>query len=282
MQPCAPDLIVHYHLAAKGIRARGKQVFLQHGVTMSEMQWMHRENLYLDLFVCGAKPEYEYIRDTYGFAPEVTRYLGFARWDHLLQAGQAPCKKMILLMPTWRGSHYPEGEAFLDTPYYKAFDSLLSSARLDALLEQYGYTLVFYPHIEMQKHLSRFRAPSERVVLADSALYDVQQLLLDCALLVTDHSSVFFDVAYLEKPELYYQFDEEDYQRYHYQKGYFDFARDGFGPVCTTEDALLQALETALQNGMQMPPEYKARLAAFFPLRDTQNCARTYEAICGL
>lgn len=219
VQPCAPDLIVHYHLAAKGIRARGKQVFLQHGVTMSEMQWMHRENLYLDLFVCGAKPEYEYIRDTYGFAPEVTRYLGFARWDHLLQAGQAPCKKMILLMPTWRGSHYPEGEAFLDTPYYKAFDSLLSSARLDALLEQYGYTLVFYPHIEMQKHLSRFHAPSERVVLADSAMYDVQQLLLDCALLVTDHSSVFFDVAYLEKPELYYQFDEEDYQRYHYQKG---------------------------------------------------------------
>ena len=145
VQPCAPDLIVHYHLAAKGIHARGKQVFLQHGVTMSEMQWMHRENLYLDLFVCGAKPEYEYIRDTYGFASEVTRYLGFARWDHLLQAGQAPCKKMILLMPTWRGSHYPEGEAFLDTPYYKAFDSLLSSARLDALLEQYGYTLVVMP-----------------------------------------------------------------------------------------------------------------------------------------
>ena len=72
---------------------------------------------------------------------------------------------MILLMPTWRGSHYPEGEAFLDTPYYKAFDSLLSSARLDALLEQYGYTLVFYPHIEMQKHLSRFHAPSEAVIL---------------------------------------------------------------------------------------------------------------------
>ena len=38
VQPCAPDLIVHYHLAAKGIRARGKQVFLQHGVIKDEMQ----------------------------------------------------------------------------------------------------------------------------------------------------------------------------------------------------------------------------------------------------
>ena len=59
VQPCAPDLIVHYHLAAKGIRARGKQVFLQHGVIKDEMQWLHRDNLYLDLFVCGAKPDYE-------------------------------------------------------------------------------------------------------------------------------------------------------------------------------------------------------------------------------
>ena len=52
--------------------------------------------------------------------------------------------------------------------------------------------------------------------------------------------------------------------------------------MCTTEDALLQALEQTLQNGMQMPPEYKARTAAFFPLRDTQNCARIYKAICSL
>ena len=89
-------------------------------------------------------------------------------------------------------------------------------------------------------------------------------------------------MAYLEKPELYYQFDEAEFRQYHYKQGYFDYRRDGFGPVCTTEDALLRALEQTLQNGMQMPPEYKARTAAFFPLRDTKNCARIYEAICGL
>ena len=195
VQPCAPDLIVHYHLAAKGIRARGKQVFLQHGVIKDEMQWLHRENLYLDLFVCGAKPEYEYIRDTYGFAPEVPRYLGLARWDNLLQVGQAPCKKMILFMPTWRGAHYPDGEAFRDTQFYQSCQALLNSPRLHKMLEQYGYTLVFYPHIEMQKHLAQFHTDSARVCLADSTTHDVQQLLLDCALLITDYSSVFFDVA---------------------------------------------------------------------------------------
>jgi len=111
------------------------------------------------------------------------------------------------------------------------------------MLEQYGYTLVFYPHIEMQKHLAQFHTDSARVYLADSTTHDVQQLLLDCALLITDYSSVFFDVAYLEKPELYYQFDETEFRQYHYKQGYFDYRRDGFGPVCTTEEALKTANE---------------------------------------
>ena len=246
VQPCAPDLMVHYHLAAKGISARGKQVFLQHGVIKDEMQWLHRKNLYLDLFVCGAKPEYEYIRDTYGFAPEVPRYLGLARWDHLLQAGQTPCKKMILLMPTWRGSHYPEGEAFLDTPYYKAFDSLLNSARLDALLEQYNYTLVFYPHIEMQKHLAQFHTDSARVYLANSTTHDVQQLLLDCALLITDYSSVFFDYGILKKPMLFYMYDLEDYKDS--IRGFY-FGIDKLpGKIITKEEELPDAIRDSIDN----------------------------------
>ena len=282
VQPCAPDLMVHYHLASKGIRARGKQIFLQHGVIKDEMQWLHREHLYLDLFVCGAKPEYEYIRDTFGFAPGVAQYVGLARFDNLIRAKEHPSQKMILVMPTWRGSHYPSGEAFRGTQFYQAFQSLLDSPRLAQLLEQYDYQLVFYPHIEMQPHLSAFHTNSARVILANSSTHDVQQLLMNCSLLITDYSSVFFDVAYLEKPELYYQFDEEEFRQYHYQKGYFDYRQHGFGPVCTEESILLRELECYFQNGMQMHPEYRARVAAFFPLRDTQNCQRTFGVIRSL
>lgn len=282
VQPCAPDLIVHYHLASHGIRARGKQIFLQHGITKDEMEWLHGDHLYLDLFVCGAKPEYEYIRDTYGFALAVPRYLGFARFDNLIRAREKGTQKMILVMPTWRGFYYPDGDAFQGTQFYQAFQSLLNSPRLHALLEQNDFQLVFYPHIEMQKHLREFHTDCARIHLASNATHDVQQLLMQCALLITDYSSVFFDVSYLEKPQLYYQFDEEEFRKYHYQKGYFDYRRDGFGPVCTTEEALLQELERAFQDGSQLSPAYKARVDTFFPLRDAQNCQRIYEAICSL
>lgn len=105
VQPCAPDMILFYHLAPKHIGSPAKQIFLQHGIIKDEMKWLHRENLKIDLFVCGAKPEYEYIKSTFGHPENVPQYLGLCRFDHLLCASKP--EKMILVMPTWRGSRYP-------------------------------------------------------------------------------------------------------------------------------------------------------------------------------
>ena len=185
-------------------------------------------------------------------------------------------------MPTWRGAHYPSGEAFADTAFCRAYQSLLLSDELAQLLERYDCRLVFYPHVEMQRYMPLFQTRSERVILADKSTHDVQRLLTDCAMLVTDYSSVFFDVAFLRKPVVYYQFDEEEFRKYHYQKGYFDFRRDGFGPVCTTQEALLEALTESFENGMEMQTEYAQRTERFFPLHDGNNCRRTFEAIARL
>lgn len=280
LQPAAPDLMIFYHLASHGIKPRGKQVFLKHGVTKDEMKWLHRENLYLDMFVCGAKPEYEYVRDTFGHPPEVVQYVGFCRFDNLMRNDHR--ERMILLMPTWRGAHYPSGEAFADTAFCRAYQSLLLSDELAQLLEQYDYRLVFYPHVEMQRYMPLFQTRSERVILADKSTHDVQRLLTDCAMLVTDYSSVFFDVAFLDKPVIYYQFDQEEFRRYHYQQGYFDYERDGFGPVVKTEQALLADLQALLAGDMANPEEYRRRVEAFFPLHDENNCARTFAAIARL
>jgi len=280
VQPCAPDLMVHYHLATKGFRPRGKQVFLHHGIIKDEMEWQHSEHLYADLFVCGAKPEYDYVCDTFGFAPGIVQYTGLARFDNLIRANKT--EKMILVMPTWRGSHYPSGDAFPGTAFYRTFQSLLNSAKLEEILEKYDYKLVFYPHVEMQQYNKLFSTESARITIADKSTHDVQQLLMSCAVLVTDYSSVFFDVAFLEKPEFYYQFDEEEFRKYHYQKGYFDFRRDGFGEVCTEEEQLLEGLERCLASGVQLDEKYKERVARFFPYRDMNNCKRTFDAIQNL
>ena len=280
VQPAAPDLMVFYHLGARGIRARGKQVFLQHGITKDEMAWLHRQNLRIDLFACGAAPEYAYIHDTFGHPEGVARYLGLCRFDHLLTAGSP--RRDILIMPTWRGSHYPSGEDFPGTHFFRHYQALLNHPSLHALLEEADCRAVFYPHIELQKELHHFSTTSPRVVLADSRSFDVQELLMNSAVLVTDYSSVFFDVSYLGRPVIFDQFDEEEFRSVHYRPGYFDYDRDGFGPVCRTEEALLDALKACVQGCFSMQEEYRARTERFFPLRDRQNCRRTYEAIRSL
>ena len=279
VQPAAPDLMVFYHLRQMGIRARGRQAFLQHGIIKDEMQWMRYPTLQVDLFAAGAKMEYDYLKAEFGFPEGVIQYTGLCRFDNLTR-GKTQSRE-ILVMPTWRGSGYPGGEQFTQTAFYRHFQSLLDNAKLLRLLEEKDLKLIFYPHIELQKELGRFHSPSDRIVLADWRKYDVQALLMSCCVLITDYSSVFFDVGYMEKPVIYYQFDQEEFRKIHYQKGYFSYEEHGFGPVVETEEALMAALRACAEGGFKMEKQYMERLEAFFPVRDERNCERTYRLLTG-
>ena len=277
VQPCAPDLMAYYHLRQIGIRARGKQIFLQHGIIKDEMMWMRYPTMKVDFFASGGKMEYDYLEKEFGFPDGVIRYTGLCRFDNLIR-GNNPSGE-ILVMPTWRGSNYPQGEQFRETAFYRHFQSLLENPRLLSLLEERDMKLIFYPHIELQKELDKFRSPSERVVLAGWQDYDVQTLLMRCDLLITDYSSVFFDLGYMEKPVIYYQFDKEEFLKYHYQKGYFSYEDHGFGPVVQTEEELADAVAECAANDFRLDEKYRRRLDAFYSVRDERNCERTYKIL---
>ena len=280
VQPAAPDLMLFYHLRQLGIHPRGKQAFLQHGIIKDAMEWMRYPRLKVDFFAAGGKLEYDYLVSEFGFPRGVVQYTGLCRFDNLMRGKRET--DQILVMPTWRGSQYPSGDKFVETAFYRHFQSLLDSKDLLRLLEERDLRLIFYPHIEMQRELERFHSSSDRIVLADWRDYDVQTLLMDCRLLITDYSSVFFDAGYMEKPVIYYQFDKEEFRKFHYQEGYFSYENHGFGPVVETEEALLRALRASADAGFRMDRTYQARLEAFFPLRDEKNCERTYEIVSAL
>lgn len=83
----------------KGI-IKGKKIFLQHGIIKDNLTYLYNNNVNLDLFVCSAKPEYEYVKSLYGYKDNVVQMLGLCRYDALYKNEQ-PTKK-VLLMPTWR------------------------------------------------------------------------------------------------------------------------------------------------------------------------------------
>lgn len=261
----------------------GKNVFLQHGVTKDNIPLLYQNHTKLDLFICGAKPEYEYISAGWGYRRNQVCYTGFARFDALQDFTAKP---QILIMPTWRNwlkhAADPSDHTMLQSLYFRTWSSLLKNPRLARLAKQYGVKMVFYPHYEVQKHLEQFTPASEEIVLADFAHYDVQQLLKESRLLITDYSSVYFDFAYMQKPVLYYQFDEEEFRAKQLAQGYFDYRRDGFGEVTTDETALLDLLEQYLAENCILKPMYRERIQGFFPLHDQKNCERIYQEIANL
>ncbi len=267
-----------------------KCVFLQHGIikdAMPDKKMFHKSNIH-DLFVASAKRERDFIISEYGYPENYVVQAGLCRFDNLTQSSSAK-EKTVLVMPTWRswlqvrnGSN-EERQVFFDSEYCQTYISLLKNKELYGLLEQYDYRLVFYPHYGVQKYLDCFAdCANERVIIASKEKYDVQDLLIRSGILITDFSSVYFDFAYMGKPVVYYQFDEEKFFDGHYQKGYFSYRKDGFGKVVREESELLDELKLIIDRGCTMDVEYKKRREDFFDLIDSKNCERNFNAILSL
>lgn len=256
---------------------KGKKIFLQHGIIKDNLTYLYCSNVNIDLFVCSAKPEFDYINSLYGYPDGVVRMLGLCRYDDLYKI-QKPSKK-ILVMPTWRYNLQGcDRRAFMESRYFKVFNMLLNGKRLKEILKEYDYELLFYPHIEMQKFIDCFKG-SERVKIVSFKDSTVQNLLINSDVLITDFSSVFFDYGYMEKPMIFYQFDEEEFREQHYKEGYFSYRRDAFGKVVYDEKALLDELCAILENNARTDDEYLGRINDFFTLRDKNNCERNFCAI---
>ena len=280
-----PNAALCYVLEVYGI-LKNKRAFLQHGVICSDMPWCYYENTKMRLFVCGAKKEYQFIRDTYGYPEGYVKYLGLTRFDGLHDFKVK--KNQILVMPSWRewigtptskSKELDDMSSFTSTEYYKMWNGFLNSIKVAEILEKYNLDMIFYPHRNMQPFIEYFSTSSEKIVIANWRKYDVQYLLKESAFLITDMSSIFMDFGYMRKPMAYYQFDMDKFRKGQYQQGYFDYKRDGFGPVCESLEEIENVLEEYAANGFENLEEYLRKEEDFFPLWDTDNCKRNYEAI---
>lgn len=279
-----PNAAVFYLLEVYGI-LKNKRIFLQHGITKDNAHWLYYKNTKMTGFVCGAKPEFDDIKEKYGYPEGAVRYLGFPRFDQLHNIEVN--KKTILLMPSWREwlnlntsarDKFNEGDCFTDSEYYIKWNDFLNDERLKLFLEKEGLTLIFYPHRNFQDNIYKFNKSSDNIVFANWKDYDIQQLLKESAVLITDYSSVFMDFSYMRKPSLYYQFDYEKFREGQYEAGYFDY-RDGFGKVFKEKDKLIIELEKMYYNNFVLSDEYKNKIDTFFPLYDRKNSERNYKFI---
>lgn len=280
-----PNAALCYFLEISGL-LKNKRVFLQHGITLSNAKWLYYKHTKMRLFICGCLPEYKYVKDNFGYPRDYVKYIGFCRFDQLHDFKIK--KNQILVMPSWREwlsyntiarDKFNYSGDFRTSKYYNYWNSFLHSQELGDLLEETDCYIIFYPHRNMQPFLKEFSVKNNRIKLASATEYDVQELLKESQLLITDYSSVCMDFSYMQKPVLYYQFDLHEFREGQYEKGYFDYEKDGFGRVAFNESELISFLKAEIDNQFELSDAYKDRIRDFFVINDTKNCERTYNEI---
>ena len=280
-----PNAAVGYVLERTGL-FKEKFVFLQHGITINKATWLFYDNTRMRMFICGAKPEYDYVREYFGYPDDNVKYTGFCRFDdyHSVDVN----RKHIVLMPSWRewiGSKnefsdvFEDTSVFENTEYYRKYQSLINNKKLAAYLKDNDLTLYFYPHRNMQQFIESFSTDCENIRIVSSKEADIRALLMESAVMITDYSNVAIDFAYMKKPVIYYQFDEERFRKAQYEKGYFDYRDSGLGVVLTEEDDVVEELIEIYGNGLEPDAAFLKAHGQFFPLFDDNNCERVYEAI---
>jgi len=256
------------------------RVFLQHGITVSDAEWLYYKNTKFKYFICGAKQEYEFIKEKFGYPEKNVIYTGFPRFDNLYN--NKIKEKQVLIMPTWRNwlgretNKLTEKVEFKETEYYKNWNGLLNNKDFLQYIENERIKVLFYPHINMQKYLNEFEIKSNNIKLVNTGT-DIQKVLKESALMITDYSSVFMDFAYMSKPIIFFQFDYDEFRKRQYAEGYYDYRINGFGKSTASIVETVKIFKKTYSNGIEK--KYLNRMIDFFELKDQNNCKRIYDSL---
>lgn len=268
---------------------RFRYVYLQHGIIKdNHSNTLAHYKTDLSMLITSAQKEYDSLMaEDYQLTPEIVKLTGLARHDKLSRE-KKPGANKILIAPTWR--KYPEGDwdesiqgyrywpGFVNSAFYRFFNGLVTNPRVLEALAEKGYEIEIQMHPRLWQQ--RFDFTESEHVKIESDKKDVEEETRETLLLLTDYSSVAFDYAFTDTPVIYAQFDKEAFYSHHaYARGYFDFERDGFGPVCYNFESTVETLVRLIENDCRMDEEYQRRINEFFAYRDGKNCERIYQEL---
>lgn len=254
-----------------------KNVFLQHGIILNDLSFLHRCFNRIDLFICGAEPEFNVVSKDFGYSKNQVVYTGLARFDNYFDYST---KNQILVMPTWRRG--ADNGDIQNSLYFKKWTEFLKSKKLYNMLEKNDLHLFFYMHPVFAKYIRLFQSTGERIVIAQPDVFDIQTLFKESKVLITDYSSILFDFGFMKKPSIYYQFDQKYFFDHHYKKGYFSYESDSFGYLTNNIDGVLSTLNCIISDNFIFEKRFLENHNRFFKICDNKNCERIYNCIIRL
>jgi CDP-glycerol glycerophosphotransferase len=256
--------------------ARGVRVFIRHGVSGTKNlvgnYGRFATGFSTDRLHTSSDRERETAIREFRYRPAQVRVTGLPRFDRLLAPMEEP-PSGVLVIPTWR-EWIRNREGFEASEYRTAWQAVLSHPRLAEAIRE-GLRVTFILHPNMRHFAGVLAAPGVRVLTQGEM--EVQTLLRGHEMLVTDYSSVGFDVALLGRPVAYFQFDQERF--FGRQGSHLDLERDLPGPIVRDVDALVDEVLAARSRGFTVPDAYGERARMLVRYHDRRNCERVAHSV---
>lgn len=254
-------------------------IYLQHGIAAMKKFDINNKSYggSIRKFIVSSEQEKELLVDNKQFWEDEITNTGLARYDKLLSENSAS-GKYIWIMPTWRDWLVKSEDRFTDSEFYVFYSSVLCDTELIELLRKKEQKLVLSLHIEFEKYKPYFdKFENDVVHITDMHEESINNRIEECSMIVTDYSSIIFDVVYLNKPVVFFQFDQNLYSRY--RSSYVDLEKDLPGAVTHTMEELKKELLIQISNKFETSQEYKDRSKHYFDYHDCNNSERIYKAI---
>ena len=257
-----------------------KSVFLQHGV----LGFKKVDNIYgkqfanrADLFIASSEEEKEIITRYFGYDKKEVAVTGLARWDKLVSAPVKP--PVIFYMPTWRNWITElSDDDFVKTDYYRAYAEILNSEKLMEILDKNDVYMLFCFHPKFRDYMHCIKSAGTRIKMVS---YDedirINKLLMECSMFITDYSSASWDVYYMDKPVLFYQFD---YDKYNERQGsYINMERGIASDRVTDFESFIQRFSSIVEDGFVQENTQKGIVSEYLPSHRGGHRKKIYDEI---
>lgn len=187
---------------------------------------------YTHVFVSGEGVR-KYYAEAFGVPMKRVYATGVARCDSFAAKKRQKNERFtILFAPTFRGN----GKESAYYPYNK-----IDNERLAALCRKNNMQIIFKMHPFIKEKV-RIEENQRDVLFDESDKREINDLLPEADLIITDYSSVVYEASLLDIPMLFYVFDLDEYTKK--RDFYQPFCEFAPGKIVCTFDELINALES--------------------------------------